>query len=326
MAGKNTVLEPGQILFKKGDKSQGMYIVRTGELKVFIANESGQEVSLANIPAGGMIGEMALFDQNPRSASVKALDKTEVTFISEEDFKKLTTQIPKWFTTLMGTLVGRLRATNDRLHDLESKSPAAGIKRITVIQRILYLLDLLWHRDGDKEKKAKEWSLEIKAIKEVICDQLCEDVNMLNKLVNVIVKLGLYELKKNEFKNDVITTLNRGDLSRILTYLSQYTKNSPRSPLPKPCLDLLDTVVVLSQSSGFDVMTFPISALEKSGAEQGFTITEWKKNLSHFALVGDVIKVVPAPNGDSIIKARKKDIKDLSTCHKLLAALYDAIG
>jgi CRP/FNR family cyclic AMP-dependent transcriptional regulator len=325
MPGKNIVLEPGTVLFRKGEKPNGMYLVRSGELKVYL-DDSGQEVTLAQVPTGGMIGEMALFDQKPRSASVKAITKTEVTSISEEDFKKLTTQIPKWFTTLMAALVGRLRTTNDRLQELESKSPTAGIKRIIVIQRILFLLDLVWHQEGDK-KSGKEWSLEVKSFKTVACEQCCEDSGLVDKIINILTKQGFYEMRKNEFKNDILISSNRGDLTRILGLLCAYTKKNPRGPLSAPCVEMLEAINIIAQQSGYDVVTVNFSELEKVGKEQKMVnVAEWSKYIVQLNILGEDIKTAATPQGDTSIKARKKDIKDYALCHKLLAAIYDSIS
>ena len=88
MAGKNLILKPGQVLFKEGDVSNGMFIIRKGEEAVFLEQEE-KHVVLAKVGAGGMIGEMALFDKQPRSASVKATTPCEVSVITNQDFMKL---------------------------------------------------------------------------------------------------------------------------------------------------------------------------------------------------------------------------------------------
>ncbi|MCX6126006.1 MAG: cyclic nucleotide-binding domain-containing protein, partial [Proteobacteria bacterium] len=127
MAGANKILKAGQMVFKAGEAADGMYLVRKGELVVFL-EQDGKQVVLAKIGEGAMIGEMALFDRQPRSASVKASTESEVTLISLDDFGKLMKQIPKWFVGLMTTLSGRLRTTNDRLRLVEAaaKNAATG--------------------------------------------------------------------------------------------------------------------------------------------------------------------------------------------------------
>ena len=131
MAGTNKSLKAGAVVFKAGDSADGMYLVRKGELVVYF-EQGGKEVILARIPEGGMVGEMALFDRMPRSASVKASMDAEITHISLDDFGKLMRQIPKWFVGLMSALSGRLRVTNDRLKVIEAAGgtvppPAQGV-------------------------------------------------------------------------------------------------------------------------------------------------------------------------------------------------------
>ena len=119
-----------------------MYLVRKGELRVYL-EQNGKEVTLVTIGDGGMIGEMALFDQQPRSASVKATKDTEVaTLISLIDFEKLMKQIPKWFVGLMIALSGRLRQTNERLQKLEAGISSTGRPFLPTI-RLMSSLDLL---------------------------------------------------------------------------------------------------------------------------------------------------------------------------------------
>ena len=82
---------------------------------------------LQNLTSGAMIGEMALFDNKPRSASAAAITDVEFTHISKADFNRIMKQIPKWFVNLMSTLSSRLRVTNDRLNEAESLSKVALI-------------------------------------------------------------------------------------------------------------------------------------------------------------------------------------------------------
>ena len=84
MAGNVKSIKAGAVLFRAGDPADGMYLVRKGELMVYL-EQNGTEVKLANVGAGNMIGEMAFFDKKPRSASVKANEDTEITIITNAD-------------------------------------------------------------------------------------------------------------------------------------------------------------------------------------------------------------------------------------------------
>ncbi len=154
MAGTARILKEGEVLFRTGEKADSMYIVRKGSLKVYFL-KGNEEVQLALLTDGAIVGEMAFFDQKPRSAHVKALTQTEIMEISRADFDKLLTQIPKWLVTMLQSLSGRLRSTNERLAILEKAQqgktrlndfPFAPILRTL---RILQLLTLqLGQKDG----------------------------------------------------------------------------------------------------------------------------------------------------------------------------------
>ena len=104
MAGKNIILKKGEVLFNYGDASDGMFLVRKGDIKIFIHDNQDNEIVLAEVTSGAMIGEMALFDNKPRSASAAAITDVEITHISKADFNRIMKQIPKWFVNLMSTL------------------------------------------------------------------------------------------------------------------------------------------------------------------------------------------------------------------------------
>ena len=157
MAGGNEILNKGEHLFREGDGSDGMFVIRQGEIQIYL-EQGGTEVHLATIEAGGMIGEMALFDKKPRSASAKvASDQTEVTRISNEDFLRVLKQVPKWFVTLMSSLSSRLRDTNQKLQRLEKELHGERIPMDNLL-KCLSVLSLIWHKEGYKE--GKQWFLE----------------------------------------------------------------------------------------------------------------------------------------------------------------------
>ena len=108
-----TALVPGQFLFQKGDAAQAMYVVKSGELQIGDGN-----VIYETVRAGGIVGEMALVDTLPRSASVKAVSPTEVVAIDQRRFLFMIQQTPFFAIRVMRVLAQRLRAMNERLTQL----------------------------------------------------------------------------------------------------------------------------------------------------------------------------------------------------------------
>jgi len=98
-------LQPGEILFKEGDESACMYIVRRGALSI----RSGSVV-YEDVGPGGIVGEMGLVERlMPRSAMVYALTESELIEVSERQFLHLVEQAPTFALTVMRVLSRRLR-------------------------------------------------------------------------------------------------------------------------------------------------------------------------------------------------------------------------
>lgn len=323
MAGTNKVVKEGQVLFKAGDKSDGMYLIRRGELRVYL-EQDGKEVSLATIGEGGMIGEMALFDNQPRSASVKASKESEITLISNDDFGKLMKQIPKWFVGLMQALSSRLRQTNERLKKLESAgsgAPGKG-KPFQSVVRSLNILMLLWHKDGEKE--GKDWTLQKMATEKMMIELFSEDPDKLKALLEVLVKEKLLSTKQDSYKNVVLSMSNRGVLNALATFISAYMKTNPAKPcLPDGAIAMVRGLERLTMSSPYDTLTVSIDDLEKEGKRDGATTTDWKELIKLFTNIGEEVKLVKTSTGPGL-RTTKKDVQSFLKYHEVIAAMYKA--
>ena len=76
---------PDQQLFKEGDPGDGIYIVGEGLIQISAVLNAGERVVLTRLGPGELFGEMAVLDENPRSATAMAEKPTEVYFISRDD-------------------------------------------------------------------------------------------------------------------------------------------------------------------------------------------------------------------------------------------------
>jgi CRP-like cAMP-binding protein len=102
-------LAAGDFLFRRGDPAQSLYVVKSGELQIGDGN-----VIYETVTAGGIVGEMALVDGEPRSASVKALSAAEVIPIDQKRFLFMVQQTPFFAIRLMRVITQRLRTMNAR--------------------------------------------------------------------------------------------------------------------------------------------------------------------------------------------------------------------
>jgi CRP/FNR family transcriptional regulator, cyclic AMP receptor protein len=106
-------LKPGQELFKKGDLGKHMYVVKSGDVQVVDGNHVFETVS-----SGGIVGEMALVNEEPRTATVRALSASEVIVVDQKRFLFLVQVTPFFAIRVMRVISGRLRAMNDRMVSL----------------------------------------------------------------------------------------------------------------------------------------------------------------------------------------------------------------
>ena len=116
----------GTHLFYENDHSRELYIIQSGNIKVYRIND-GREIVLTVLGKGAVLGEMALIDGKPRSASAKAIDDCVVASIDAKSFFEKTTGVPGWFMTIIRLASRKIRATNLRLKAVRCEHEEANI-------------------------------------------------------------------------------------------------------------------------------------------------------------------------------------------------------
>lgn len=108
--GEKLTFDPGQIIVAEGDHQvDDMYFVLSGKVYVYKAYQSPHELMLAILQPGDLFGEMGLFLQEPRSASVVAYDKVTVNRVSKSAVGVLLTHNPHVSVSIITTLCARLK-------------------------------------------------------------------------------------------------------------------------------------------------------------------------------------------------------------------------
>ena len=110
-----------EMIFMEGAEANNFYIILTGLVKVFKTDEQGREKTLSLLGNKDFFGEMALLDNNSRSASVQAIDESKLFKISREKFKRLVTEYPEISLKIIATLSQRLRNSNQQIQNLTFK-------------------------------------------------------------------------------------------------------------------------------------------------------------------------------------------------------------
>ncbi|HEX4878622.1 MAG TPA: cyclic nucleotide-binding domain-containing protein [Limnobacter sp.] len=99
----------GEVLFKEGDEADGLYLVRRGSVAVS-KNIGGKDVVLSYVSAGNYVGEMALLNNNPRSATITASVFTEVLVLPAEPVKRVLEANPSWKAAMQAQVSKRVKA------------------------------------------------------------------------------------------------------------------------------------------------------------------------------------------------------------------------
>jgi CRP/FNR family cyclic AMP-dependent transcriptional regulator len=127
---------------REGDPTDSLYIVISGRLKVTMGEADGKETILSIIGPGEFFGEMGLIDDNPRSASVIAIEPSELLAVTKRTFKKCLVENMELAMAVMRVLVRRLREADRKIGSLAMLDVYGRVARL--------LLDMAEDVNGQK--------------------------------------------------------------------------------------------------------------------------------------------------------------------------------
>ena len=106
------------VVLHAGDRTDNIYFVLSGALKVQVSDAEGREVILSMLGPGELFGEMGVLDDHPRSATVLAVEPSEVVVIGKADFKQCLVENPDVSLFIMRNLTKRLRLADRNIESL----------------------------------------------------------------------------------------------------------------------------------------------------------------------------------------------------------------
>jgi CRP-like cAMP-binding protein len=112
MSTETVRIKKDSYLFLQGDEADCMYIVKTGQLALYIADYL-VEKKVSTVGPGELIGEMSLFDRLNRSASAKALTDCELVVLPYDKLREDLDQMPDWVQVSMKTMTLKIRQANN---------------------------------------------------------------------------------------------------------------------------------------------------------------------------------------------------------------------
>lgn len=106
------------IIINEGDDTGSFHIILSGKVRVYVSDEHGKELTLSMEGGGKYFGELALLDDEPRSASVITTEKSICGIISKVEFKAWLAKHPDAAFSIIKSLVKRIRSLTDKVRNL----------------------------------------------------------------------------------------------------------------------------------------------------------------------------------------------------------------
>lgn len=222
----------GASIFHENDKSRELYIIQTGSIKVF-RKIGTREIEIAILSKGSVLGEMALIDGKPRSASAKTIEETTVILIDADSFHEKIKGVPPWFLSIVKMTSQKIRQANKRLQIISSEH-----QLINVILILSYEFMTLKGSDSLDFNKTKQKTMHLLG----------------TNYHNVIQAIEL--LEKNAFisvYNNTLKLQHKKNFYEFCAYLRFLIRKSYENQLPlsEPILKLIELIIEENNSNTF---------------------------------------------------------------------------
>ncbi len=171
------------LLINEGDDPGPLFIVLIGKVKVFLGDERGKEVILGIEDVGGCVGEIALLDSEPRSASAVTMEKTQCRVISKEIFQKIVRENPDFALGIILALTKRVRSLIENVRTLALRS---------VYQRVIGILAERSEEDGEV------YVMREKLTHRDIADMVGASREMVSRVLKELTKGGYISTRKRQ--------------------------------------------------------------------------------------------------------------------------------
>lgn len=126
----NLQLEKGQILFTEGEPAQAMYVVRSGQVKIFKLSADGREQVLRIVGAGDCFNEVPIFDEGPNPANAQAVEPATLWGIRRTDMRRLVEEHPAIAIGFLRAFAGKLRYFTRKVEDLSFRSVTSRVAKL----------------------------------------------------------------------------------------------------------------------------------------------------------------------------------------------------
>jgi CRP/FNR family cyclic AMP-dependent transcriptional regulator len=126
----------GHVIFREGDRGDTCYLLRSGAVVLTREHQDGRMVALAELRAGALFGELAMFRGETRSATAEAIEATTAVALLAGDVQRLIKRNPDLSLKLLASLAERVSRTNERLLQQSFQTVAGRVASALLAQTI----------------------------------------------------------------------------------------------------------------------------------------------------------------------------------------------
>jgi CRP/FNR family cyclic AMP-dependent transcriptional regulator len=185
-------LPANSVVVNEGDQTNSLYVINSGKVKIYLADENGKEVMLGISGPGEYFGEMVL-DGGPRSASVMTLEPSKFSIIQKEDLEKYLHNHPEVALSIIKHLINRIRALTENVKSLALLDVYGRFRKL--------LLDLAIEEDGKMVIKEK-------LTQKDMANRVGSSREMISRILRELTVGGYIEI--NQKKISILKTLPSG--------------------------------------------------------------------------------------------------------------------
>ncbi len=129
--------DAGEIIFYAGDLGDALYVVKSGEVELFVKDTTGQKIVLTTVEKNDLFGELSMLDSRPRSATAQALVDTELFMLDRDDLLLLFNKQPDAALNMLAALSGMLRKVDRLLQTRVSRNVNEEMEeKLSVLQYV----------------------------------------------------------------------------------------------------------------------------------------------------------------------------------------------
>ena len=220
-----------------------MYVIKKGRIAITKAKGSG-EIVLAELKPGEMLGEMAFFDNEPRSAGAKLLGEAEVIALPFSALHAQFKTFPEWLKAMVKTVNSHLRDANQRIKNLESASAESEeMFPPHLITRLAAIISLVGFKAGEKTEEGLQIN---QYLLRNYCIQIFQQpTNKLDRLMEILAALKIMKVEDlGEGKKKIVIT-NHKLLTDFVDWYNKYlfTEESKRTTVEEKELPVVRALV-----------------------------------------------------------------------------------